>query len=60
MPELRSYAREHSADEAPAATSGEPTAEPTTHDAPADGVPEGEAVVHAGEPPVQYPWDTRP
>ncbi|MET0623815.1 MAG: HD domain-containing phosphohydrolase [Pyrinomonadaceae bacterium] len=71
LPELRSYARERIADEAPAA---EPTAEESnteesnaegtpaepTLEAPAEAAHEGEEVVHAGEPPVQYPWDTRP
>jgi HD-GYP domain-containing protein (c-di-GMP phosphodiesterase class II) len=53
LPELRSYAR---AEEAAPATAEVPAEE--AQDAPR---PEGEGeVVHAGEPPVQYPWDSRP
>jgi putative nucleotidyltransferase with HDIG domain len=54
LPELRSYARERAAGREPAPAE-EPAAVPPELDA-----PEGEEVVHAGEPPVQYPWDSRP
>lgn len=62
LPELRSHARGRVA-EAPAAadeTSAEETPAEPTQEAPAAAVREGEEVVHAGEPPVQYPWDSRP
>ncbi len=66
LPELRSYARERvaetsAADDEPGAPeeSDAPPAEPT-REAPAEAIREGEEVVHAGEPPVQYPWDSRP
>jgi HD-GYP domain-containing protein (c-di-GMP phosphodiesterase class II) len=61
LPELRSHARERVA-ETRAAEPEEtdaPPAEPG-REAPAEAPREGEEVVHAGEPPVQYPWDSRP
>jgi len=59
LPELRSYARERAAEREPAPAE-EPAAVSPERDAPAGGAEEGEEVVHAGEPPVQYPWDSRP
>jgi HD-GYP domain-containing protein (c-di-GMP phosphodiesterase class II) len=62
LPELRSHARERVA-EAPAAaaeTGAEETPSEPAREAPPEAVREGEEVVHAGEPPVQYPWDSRP
>ncbi|HEX7955359.1 MAG TPA: HD domain-containing phosphohydrolase [Pyrinomonadaceae bacterium] len=58
LPELRSYAaaRARAAEDEPAAAEESPAG--PTPESPADGVPEGEEVVHAGEPPVQYPWDS--
>jgi len=57
LPELRSHARARRAEEEEAAPPEEPT-DAEAQDAPGAGA-EGE-VVHAGEPPVQYPWDSRP
>jgi HD-GYP domain-containing protein (c-di-GMP phosphodiesterase class II) len=59
LPELRSHARERAAEREPVPAE-EPAAVPPERDAPAGGAEEGEEVVHAGEPPVQYPWDSRP
>ncbi len=56
LPELRSYARARAAEPEPA----EEAAAVPRQDAPADDALEGGEVVHAGEQPVQYPWDTRP
>ncbi|HEX8354629.1 MAG TPA: HD domain-containing phosphohydrolase, partial [Pyrinomonadaceae bacterium] len=59
LPELRSYARERSdGQESAAEADGDAPARP--QDAPAGEALEGEEVVHAGEPPVHYPWDSRP
>ena len=68
LPELRSYARERAAGPAAAASGEEPSAVRAGDDArPTDGTGgpavdavEGEEVVHAGESPVQYPWESRP
>src|SRR5687767_7489476 len=58
LPELRSHARERALAEEPSATV-ENAAEASQGETPVDGEGGGE-VVHAGEPPVQYPWDSRP
>jgi HD-GYP domain-containing protein (c-di-GMP phosphodiesterase class II) len=65
LPELRSHAGERA--------HAKETVEGREHEAPAgdgdkgdggrgggDAEPAGGGVVHAGEPPVQYPWDSRP
>ena len=59
LAELRSYARERLAPEETAAREEEPAAVRADDAANGDGAA-GEEVVHAGEPPVQYPWDSRP
>ncbi|HEX8723461.1 MAG TPA: HD domain-containing phosphohydrolase, partial [Pyrinomonadaceae bacterium] len=51
LPELRSFAGAERASVEPAAI--RPREEPDGGDA------EREEVVHAGEPPAQYPWDSR-
>jgi len=62
LPELRSHARERAAEPPHADAPADEPATVTTRreDAPAGDALEGEEVVHAGEPPVQYPWDSRP
>ena len=64
LPELRSYARERVAGQEAAAAeepaSGPPSDGQPRQDAPAVVAEESGEVVHAGEPPVQYPWDSRP
>ncbi|HEX8557752.1 MAG TPA: HD domain-containing phosphohydrolase [Pyrinomonadaceae bacterium] len=71
LPELRSHARERAlADEAAGRRALEAPAVGVGDGGEGDGgqgdarggdaVDAGEEVVHAGEPPVQYPWDSRP
>jgi HD-GYP domain-containing protein (c-di-GMP phosphodiesterase class II) len=59
LAELRSYARERRASEETTAREEEPAAVRADDAIAGDGAA-GEEVVHAGEPPVQYPWDSRP
>jgi putative nucleotidyltransferase with HDIG domain len=60
LPELRSHARERAAEREPAPVEEPASLVPRQEDAPAVNAEEGDEVVHAGEPPVQYPWDSRP
>ncbi len=61
LSELRSYARTRATEEAPALeTKAEVSTPAQPQDAPDVDAEEVEEVVHAGEPPVQYPWDSRP
>jgi HD-GYP domain-containing protein (c-di-GMP phosphodiesterase class II) len=54
LPELRSYASERRATQERAATQAEPAPE----EAPREKEVEDAEVVHAGEPTVEYPWDS--
>ena len=59
LPELRSFARAERAAEEPARAPEQQQAPAVirAREEPSDGDAAREEVVHAGEPPAQYPWD---